>query len=543
MKSGLLKFRFIRTLLIIIFLAEITGCASKSFQFKDVEPVRYFNDIHPIPYPGSIRDDKFDYYANVLPKLPIVKNLDMSRNKNARDVNSFDEVPASSWFFPRLGYENISPEELVAGPGKSGPPQPPITVIRVRKPDENPRLFVYDTRQIYYLLKFDPPDYPDIATTSSFLVNRLFWGFGYHVPEDHSFFFKREDIKVSAEIKLTDQDMDRILDRAAKSAEGVYRSIASRILEGLPLGPIPEKGVRADDPNDWFDHEDRRVLRGLRMFCAFTNMSDFSADNTLDMYVGEEGKGYIKHHIIDFDDAFGTHAARQNRLWAGYNHQFSFGDVMKNFISAGLIVEDWEKLKNSPWKSVGSFESTYFNPNDWKETHPYGPIGRSQPADEYWAAKIVGALTPEHIEVLVNAADYPEPEAEKFVIKSLVKRREKILQFCLNKVSPIEFLKLENEQLFLKDLGKLLLNRYFTDRSYEIHFYNDHIEEIRDKMIIKTDSAFFHIPVTNFLMEKANDYLRIDVLVSEGKNKGVSPAQFHLKRRKDLTIRLVGIVH
>ncbi len=106
----------------------------------------------------------------------------------------------------------------------------------------------------------------------------------------------------------------------------------------------------------------------------------------------------------------------------------------------------------------------------------------------------------------------------------------------------MEFLKLEDENLFLKDLGKLLLDSYFTERSYEIRFYNDHIQEIGDKMIIKTDSAVY-IPLTNSLMEKAKDYLRIDVLVSEGTKNRVPPAQFHLKRRKDLTIRLVGIVH
>ena len=298
MNYRLLKHRFILIFFLPPVLAAIIGCGSRSFRFKDVEPIRYFNDIQPIPSPGSIRYDKFDYYANVLPQLPIVKHLDVSANEKAKDVNSFDETPTSSWYIQRLGYDNISPEELVAGPVEYGPPHPPVTIIRVRKPNENPRLFIYDARKVYYLLKFDPPDYPNIATTTSFIVNRLFWGFGYHVPEDHSFYLKREDIKVAAESNFNRQEIDRILDRLAAPVDGIYRSIASQILEGLPLGPIPEKGVRAHDPNDWFPHEDRRVLRGLRIFCAFTNLSDFSADNTLDMYVGKKNEGYVKHHIM-----------------------------------------------------------------------------------------------------------------------------------------------------------------------------------------------------------------------------------------------------
>ena len=249
------------------------------------------------------------------------------------------------------------------------------------------------------------------------------------------------------------------------------------------------------------------------------------------------------HHIIDFDDAFGTHAARHNRLWAGYNHQFSFSDIFINLISAGLIVKGWENIKNTPWKSVGSFESKYFNPEDWKETHPYEPIRRSQPADEYWAAKIVGSLSREHIEALVAAADYPEPGAKEFVIETLIERRKKILEYCLKKVSPIEFIKLADEKLFLQDLGLVLLTKYFINSSYEIRFYNDHGQEISEKIVINADSASLYIPVTDSLMKKANDYLRIDVSVFRNNIEAPTPAQFHLKRRKDLSVRLLGIVH
>ena len=528
---------------LITAILGIAGCASQSFRFTDSEPVRYFNDIHPIPSPKSLHYNRFDYYANVLPTLPEVRRLEVPRNQNARDVNSMDEVPASSWYIPRLGYDPITPEELLAGPTEFGPPHPPVTIIRVRRPKSNPRFFVYDSRHIYYLLKFDPPDYPNIGTTTSFIVNRLFWGFGYHVPEDHLFYFNRNELKVASESNLTQQDINAILSRVALPINGEYRSISSRILEGLPLGPTPEKGVRRDDPNDLFPHEDRRVLRGLRVFAALTNMSDISSDNTLDIYVGEEGQGYIKHHLIDFDDAFGTHAARHKRLWAGYNHIFSIKDILRNLIYAGVIVEDWEKIVNTPWKSVGSFEAVHFKPENWKETHPFEPIRRSLPADNYWAAKIVGALTQQHFKALVDAAEYPEPEARKYMVETLMERRRKILKYYIEQVSPVEVFKYADGQLHLKDMGRILLDENFNNSLYVVQFYNDAGKKISEDIQITSESHFFSISISDSLMNKANGYLRIHVSVKRQNRSASKAAQFHLRRSNDAIVRLVGLVH
>ena len=71
----------INFLLLILFLE----CASQHIRFKDAEPVRYFNDIHPIPVPEDVHYNVFDYYARSLPPLPKLKTLLISKNKNARD--------------------------------------------------------------------------------------------------------------------------------------------------------------------------------------------------------------------------------------------------------------------------------------------------------------------------------------------------------------------------------------------------------------------------------------------------------------------------
>ena len=377
-----------------------------------------------------------------------------------------------------------------------------------------------------------------MATTTSFIVNRLFWGFGYHVPEDHLFYFHKKDLIMDSKSNLGNVDISVILSKIAQQDDGSYRCIASKIIQGYPLGPTPESGVRKDDPNDLFPHEDRRILRALRIFAALTNMSDIGADNTQDLYVGEEGKGYIKHYIIDFDDAFGTHAMRNNRPWAGFNHLFSLNDILKNFVTAGLMVADWENMKITPWKSVGAFEADIFYPQQWKETHSFKPIRHSQPADNYWACKIIGALSTEHIRLLVHAAGYPEPDSEEYVINTLIKRKQKILDYYLQTITPLEFKNFSNKSIQLLDLSKKLLETKPITTNYVIQFYDGKGKEIAEKYVLSSDSTIITIPVSDKIIEKSFEYVCLKVRMNGKNKKEPDPAEFHLRNGK-----LVGVVH
>ncbi len=518
----------------------MSNCAPTPLKFANSDPVLYFNDINPIPAPKSIRYERFDYFASAKPSRPALAPLTLPASKNARDVNSMDDVPASSWYFPRLGYQHISPAELLKGPTEFGAPQLPITLFRIRHPEQNPRFFVYDNRGIEYLIKFDPPGFPYIATNSSFIANRLFWGFGYHVPEDHIFQFCRRDLKIDDDLQISIKKLNTLFERVAKPQQGRYRAIASRILPGLPLGTTPEKGVRKQDPNDWFPHQDRRVLRALRVFCAFTNLADISADNTLDMYVGEPDKGYIKHHIVDFDDAFGTQAARENRIWAGYNHIFSMNDILTNFFTLGFYIQDWENLQYTPWPSVGSFESIHFKPEKWKETYPYEPIRNSQPADNYWAAKILAALSRNHIATLVKAAAYPKPQAETYMINTLMQRRHKILKYHLTQTTPLEFVALKKDTLVLKDVCR----QGFEPENagyYRIQFLNEYRKEIHPRITLALQKSILKIPNCTTCIQKAGGYLRIEI--TKLIKTQPPPAQFHLRKQQNGGIKLVGVVH
>ena len=81
-----------------------------------------------------------------------------------------------------------------------------------------------------------------------------------------------------------------MLERAHRRADGSYRTAAGRLLTGKVLGGFRYLGTRPDDPNDIVPHEHRRELRALRVFGAWTNLTDMKAGNTLDTVVTETAR-------------------------------------------------------------------------------------------------------------------------------------------------------------------------------------------------------------------------------------------------------------
>ena len=297
-----------------------------------------------------------DYYYKVLVRRPAGKLLDYRPNYPSRDVNALDHVPKSSWYTPRLGYGYISPQELLAGPENIGPPQPPLRVVRAKHQGSNPGFIIADSRDRLYLMKFDPPGQEGIETATALIVNRLFWGFGYNVPEDYLYYLDSRDLDIDPTADITREEVELVFGQVAPPVDGVYRSTASLLIDGIYLGPIPDTGVRKDDPNDIFPHEERRILRALRVFGAFTNQTDIRIDNSLDVYEGLAGEGFVRHYLLDFGEALGGHGATHQRLWDGFTHIFSFAEMGKNLLQLGLDVEEWEYLEPTPWKSVGALK-------------------------------------------------------------------------------------------------------------------------------------------------------------------------------------------
>ena len=79
-----------------------------------------------------------------------------------------------------------------------------------------------------------------------------------------------------------EDDINAIFEQVARNKDGTYRVVAGRLIPGKILGGFFFNGTRPDDPNDLVPHEHRRELRALRVFGAWTNLTDLKAANTID---------------------------------------------------------------------------------------------------------------------------------------------------------------------------------------------------------------------------------------------------------------------
>jgi hypothetical protein len=73
--------------------------------------------------------------------------------------------------------------------------------------------------------------------------------------------------------------------------------------------------------------------------------------------------------------------------------------------------------------------------------------------DAFWAAKIVMSFTNEEIESIVKAAMLSDEEAEAYLIKTLLERRDKIGEYYLNRLNPCDGFRLSDSALYFSNLS------------------------------------------------------------------------------------------
>ncbi len=219
----------------------------------------------------------------------------------AMNLNSIDEVPDSSWFTNRLGRQALTARDVERGPDQSSGPAPSQWTVTSSKSDGvTPGFTVKDATGQRWFLKFDPPSHRGMSTGTEVTATKLMWALGYNVPENHIAYVTREQLVAGPTATFTPHggrrralrasDIDRLLDRADRELDGSYRVVASRALDGLPVGRIRFHDTRPDDPNDVVPHQHRRELRAYGVFAAWLNHVDAKALNSLDTLVTENGR-------------------------------------------------------------------------------------------------------------------------------------------------------------------------------------------------------------------------------------------------------------
>ena len=384
----------------------------------------------------------------------------------ARNVNTLGEVPDSSWFENRIGVRDLSIEELVRGPASSDGPVGRWTVISGKSQGITPGFTVRDEAGEVWFVKFDRREYPVLATGAEVIATRFFHAMGYFVPETHIAYFRREELAIAPDARvsvkggqkrtMTEADLDQILSRVKREDDGTLRAVVSRRLPGQPLGPHKYHGTRTDDPNDVFPHEDRRELRGLRVFSAWLNHDDSRSVNSLDMYVPP---GYVKHHLIDFSSTLGSGSDATRQIGpqnprAGNEYVIDWNPIARSALTLGIADRPWRGVPYPDIPEVGNLESDFFDPDRWKPEYPNPAFERMRPEDAFWAARIVSRFPDEAIRAIVGTGRLGNPAAEAYLADTLIARRDKIVDRYLRALGPLDGFRIEGGAVVFENAGE-----------------------------------------------------------------------------------------
>ena len=365
----------------------------------------------------------------------------------AKSINSIDEVPDSSWFTNRIGSTRVTVEEIVRGPNRGAPPDPSRwTLTREKTSGSHPGFTARDAKGETWFLEFDPPYFPEGATGAVAVATKIFWALGYNQVESFLTTFdpKRVDFDPKATIRrpsgartrFTPDDMNAILERVAKKADGTYRVIAGRLIPGKILGGFLYDGTRPDDPNDVVPHEHRRELRALRVFGAWTNLTDLKASNTLDTLLTRNGRTVVIHYLQDVGSTFGM--CNDLHEWdLSYEHFFQADTTWRRLFSFGFALSPWQRVHYVEYPSIGKFEGDVFDPRTWRPQTPTTAYLEMRDDDAFWAAQRVAAFSDDLIRAAVHTGEYSDPAAEKYLADVLIKRRDKVTRLYLSAVNPI----------------------------------------------------------------------------------------------------------
>jgi hypothetical protein len=309
---------------------------------------------------------------------------------------------------------------------------------------------VRDANGVAYLLKFGPARDPEGEVSTDPVLQRLLWAIGYHTPEDTIVDFRASDIGLQPGAKMKDArgvsrvitgaDVRRALADGGQRPDGSYHALLSRMLDGVSVGGYSQEGTRPDDPNDRIAHEDRRDVRGARVFFAWLNQVDVKEDNVLDMWIEDPatpGRGRIRHHLVDFGTALGIYGWPEDQT-AGFAQMADFGQGARSLVSFGLWKRPWEGMQPVGLPAVGNFEGARFDPVGWRPQYPWAPFERFDRFDGAWGARILMRLSPEHVAAAVAEGHYSDPRSAAYITRTLIERQRKLGRYYLAQTSALE---------------------------------------------------------------------------------------------------------
>lgn len=450
-------------LVLVVFLTG--GCAGS--RPYTLGPVKTEDpDQQPIPEPAEREENMYWDRADLTVIYQLQKPLNLNwmgrqagravgvaSAKQADNVNVLDEPPNSSWWTRRHFYEPMTHRDLAIGPNirrttgvAAGPDTSRPWVVTGGKLEGASRGFqIKDARGDRYLIKLDGPNWPELTSSAEVIATKIFYAAGYNVPQNTITLIDPDQLQIDegatvsaggGERPMQRSDLTEMLAPYTRRADGRIRAMASKFVDGKPIGPFNFRGRRDDDPNDRVRHEHRRELRGLRVIGSWLNDADRRAANTLDVYTDGQ---YIKHHLLDMGSTLGANASGVHRTIHGQAYMVDHRIMAEALLSFGAFRFPWLYIDPTPrYPAVGYFRADVFKPGDWVPTYPNPAFEKMTLRDAFWGAKIVMSFTDEDLAAIVETAQISNPDAEAHLLDVLAERRDMVGRYWFARINPLD---------------------------------------------------------------------------------------------------------
>ena len=398
----------------------------------------------PAPKPRAI---SYFYDGFKQSVRPLTRGLDAARGlrqlsgnrEEAVNVDDADEVRLpSTWWTPRVGHQVVTPQEMLASTGSfEGPAPAPWTIVKAKSQGVSPGFQILDANGARWAIKFDPPELPELTTAADVITSKLYWAAGYNVPHNVIVAFRREDLHLKPGLRyhdplvgdqpITEAYIDGLLAKVARRDDGSWRAVASRFLKGRPLGEIDFEGRRRDDPEDLIPHDMRRELRGMWAVNAWLHHDDCSSRNTIDMFVTENGRSFVRHCFLDFSGTLGAASVTKHSQRSGHEFLLDFGVAFRNLATLGLSRPKWEQAVDPGIPGVGFIDADTFDPERWRPFLPNAAFDARTARDARWGTRIVAGFDESLIRAAVEQGRLSDPRAEDYLVRTLLARRDKLV--------------------------------------------------------------------------------------------------------------------
>jgi hypothetical protein len=452
---------------LIVVLASMSPLGAQTLEKPTAAPKRFYaddplwrdDDMRNIPEPAEQDLSKsYDFLSNTFGKTA-------RSHGPALNVNTLGEVPDSSWFTNRLGVREMTTEEILRGPSTVDGPAPGAWQVTGR-PDAGitPKFTIRDARGDIYLIKLDPLSNAELPSSVEVISTKIFHAIGYHVPEDFLVSFDLDRLTIAPGAKartfngkrkpIERADLERWLRDVPRQDDGTIRALASRYVPGKVVGQFLYAGRRSDDANDIYPHERRRELRGMRVFAAWLNHDDARALNSIDSYVDDGGRKYIRHYLQDFGSNLGSGSTSAQQPRGGYEYLIERREILKGLGGLGFYTRPWMRAKFSHDPSVGNIEADVFDPATWKTEYPQPAFSEMDAADAFWAGSILARFSNAMIRSLVEEARLSNPSATSYVADVMIRRRDKVLRWALTQTNPLDRFAVEERSLVFDNAAR-----------------------------------------------------------------------------------------